>query len=312
MRVLICVIWHELTHCIARAFEEEGHEVHVVDWRKVFKEKRRHEVEALCIQEAIAFKPDLCFAQFQTHGVVSSRFPKVLREMGCFSVEWTGDVRFPIPEHYWTSAQHFDVMSFSNMTDVEIIRSKGFRSEFLQIGYDERIFNTEGAGERSGVVFLGNNYGEYRFAESQGRRAMVKAMCEAFPDDFTVYGTSWAGIVPDKNHGGFLVESESPDVLRRALVAVGYDHFHRPGFASDRILRATACGCAVVNQYYEGIEQEHPYVIPAHSIDEMVLHVQSLLSAPTEAKAMGAECAANTLANHRWNNRVKTIEAWMK
>ena len=67
-----------------------------------------------------------------------------------------------------------------------------------------------------------------------------------------------------------------------------------------------------MNQYYEGIEQEHPYVIPAHSIDEMVLHVQSLLSAPTEAKAMGAECAANTLANHRWNNRVKTIEAWMK
>lgn len=284
----------------------------VVDWRQVFKEKRRHEVEAFCIREALDFEPDLCFSQFQTHGVVSSRFPQVLREMGCFSVQWTGDVRHPLPDHYWTSAQHFDVMSFSNMTDVESIRSKGYRSEFLQIGYDEKVFNTDGAGERSGVVFLGNNYGGYRFAESESRREMVRAMAEAFPDNFTVYGTAWGGIVPEKNHGGFLVESESPAVLKRALVAVGYDHFHRPGFASDRLLRATACGCAVVNQWYEGIEQEHPYVIPSHSIDEMVLHVQSLLDAPAEAKAMGAECAAHTLANHRWNNRVKQIEAWMQ
>lgn len=311
MKVLLPIIWHDLTHCIARAFIEEGHEVRVVDWRSSFREKRRGDVEPVCIRAAEEFKPDLCFAQFQTHGVISSRFPQVLRDMGCFSVQWTGDVRYPLPDHYWTSAQHFDVMSFSNMTDVESIRSKGYRSEFLQIGYDEQVFNTDGAGERSGVVFLGNNYGEYRFAESQGRREMVQAMCEAFPDDFTVYGTSWQGVVPEKNHGGYLHEPSSPEVLKRALAAVGFDHFHRPGFASDRLLRATACGCATVNQYYEGIEQEHPYVIGAHSIDEMVLHVQNLLDAPAEAKAMGAECAAHTLAHHRWNNRVKKIMEWL-
>ena len=312
MRVLLPIIWHELTHCIARAFIEEGHEVRVVDWRSSFREKRRGDVEPVCIRAAEEFKPDLCFAQFQTHGVISPKFPQALRRMGCFSAQWSGDVRHPLPDHYMDLAPHFDVTSFSNGTDVELIRAKGHRSEFLQIGYDEKVFNTEGAGERSGVVFLGNNYGEYRFAESQGRREMVKAMCDAFPDNFTVYGTAWGGIVPEKNHGGFLVESESPEVLKRALVAVGYDHFHRPGFASDRLLRATACGCAVVNQWYEGIEQEHPYAIGAHSIDEMVLHVQSLLDAPAEAKAMGSECAAHTLANHLWNNRVHEIIKWMQ
>ena len=70
------------------------------------------------------------------------------------------------------AAKHFDVTAFTNMTDVELIRAAGYRSEFLQIGYDERVFNTDGAGERSGVVFLGNNYGGYKFAESDGRRAI--------------------------------------------------------------------------------------------------------------------------------------------
>lgn len=311
MKVLLPIIWHPLTFCIERAFREEGHDVFVVDWRKKFREKRRSEVEDFCIQQAKAFKPDFAFCQFQTHGVVSHRFPQYLKSIGCFSINWTGDVRSPLPDHYIETAPYFDVTAFTNLTDVEHIRSLGYRSEFLQIGYDERVFNTEGAGERSGVVFLGNNYGGYKFAESDGRREMVKAMAEAFPDDFTVYGTAWDGIVPAKNFGGYLPEPESADTLRRSLVAIGYDHFHRPGFASDRILRATACGAAVVNQYYEGIEQEHPDVYAARSIEEMVGMVRYLLNGPAHARRKGELCAANTLKQHRWNNRVKTMMEWL-
>ena len=232
--------------------------------------------------------------------------------MGCFSVQWSGDVRHPLPDHYMALAPHFDVTSFSNGTDVELIRSAGYRSEFLQIGYEERVYNTEGAGERSGVVFIGNNYGEYKFAESASRRAMVQAMAEAFPDDFTVYGTAWDGIVPAKNFGGYAVEGTDADILRRSLVAVGYDHFHRPGFASDRLLRATACGCAVVNQFYEGIDQEHPNVYHAERIEGMVAAVQYLLDDPDRARRIGEMNAANTLANHRWNNRLKQMISWLQ
>lgn len=311
MRVLLPIIWHELTHCIARAFEEDGHEVCVVDWRQHFKEKRRGEVEQVCINAANMFKPDLCFAQFQTHGVVTGRFPRILRQMGCFSVQWAGDVRHPLPQHYMDAAPHFDVTSFSNFTDVELIRKAGYRSEFLQIGYDERVYHSDSDEVRSGVVFLGNNYGDYRFAESDGRRKMVKAMAEAFPDDFTVYGTSWAGEVPEKNHGGFMPEGLDADVLRRSLVAVGYDHFHRPGFASDRLLRATACGCATINQHYDGIEAEHPDVKAVRSIEEMVEAVRHALANPVESEMIGQLSAQNTLKQHRWNERVKRIEQWM-
>ena len=217
-----------------------------------------------------------------------------------------------MPDHYRELARYFDVTAFTNGTDVDLVRAAGFRSEFLQIGYDERVFNTDGAGDRSGVVFLGNNYGEYKFAESASRRTMVQAMAEAFPDDFKVYGTAWEGVVPAKNCGGYLHEPDSADVLRRALVAVGYDHFHRPGFASDRLLRATACGCAVVNQYYQGIEQEHPNVYAAKSIQNMVDRVRYLLYNQRHAREQGELNAANTLKQHRWNERVKQMMAWMR
>jgi len=126
-----------------------------------------------------------------------------------------------------------------------------------------------------------------------------------------VYGTAWESVAPAKNCGGYAVEGTDADILRRSLVAVGYDHFHRPGFASDRLLRATACGCAVVNQFYEGIETEHPDVKAVRSIDEMVEAVGHALAHPTESEIIGQLSAQNTLKQHRWNNRVQQMMTWI-
>lgn len=312
MRVLLPYIYHSLTHCIERAFQDEGHETLVVDWTKYRKEGNRHKVEPYCLSAAKEFQPEFAFCQFQDRGLITYKFPEYLKSIGCFSVNWSGDVRHPLPDWYKDLAPYFSVTSFTNVPDVEEIRAMGYRAEFLQIGYDERIFNTEGAGERSGVVFLGNNYSGYRFAESEGRREMVAALAKAFPDDFTVYGMSWEGIVPPKNNGGYLHETMSAPVLKKALVAVGLDHFLRPGFASDRLLRATACGAAVVQRHYDGIEQEHPWVVDVNSIEEMVDNVRHALEHPGAIATLALLNAENTLKQHRWNNRVRVMETWMK
>ena len=313
MKVLLPIIYHELTHCIARAFTDAGHEVRVVDWRKYAKEQHKHKVEPLCIKEAMDFRPDLAFCQFQAPGLITSALPKTLREMGCFSIQWSGDVRHPLPQWYKDVAPHFSVSSFTNIPDVEEIRAMGHRAEFLQIGYDERLYYPPPPdAPRAGVVFIGNNYGGYKYAESESRRAMVKALADAFPDEFRVFGMSWEGVVPEYNNGGYVREPGDADILRQASIAVNMDHFFRPGFASDRLIRAAACGCALVSRYYEGIEQEHPYVRSAHSVDAMVETVRSLLEDEKEARRDGALNAANTLALHRWNNRVKQIETWMR
>ena len=310
MKVLLPIIYHELTHCIARAFEECGHEVRVFDWRS-YGERNKHLVEGELIKSARAFKPDLAFCQFQAPGIISRATPDVLRSLGCFSVQWSGDVRSPLPQHYIDQAASFDVTSFSNMTDVETLRGMGYRSEFLQIGYDPLLYNTKGTGDRSGVVFIGNNYGGYRFAESEGRRDMVQRMAREFPEQFKAYGMSWEGIIPQRNIGGYLREPADADVHRNALVSLGFDHFHRPWFASDRLLRATACGAFVINQHYEGIETEHPYVIGTHSIDQMVNSVRYALDNPKQSEDVGRLNAENTLKQHLWNSRVRTIESWM-
>ena len=75
MRVLLPIIYHSLTHCIERAFQEEGYDTCIVDWRANFREKKRGDVERVCIQAAKEFKPDFAFCQFQTHGVISHQFP---------------------------------------------------------------------------------------------------------------------------------------------------------------------------------------------------------------------------------------------
>jgi len=302
MRVLLPIIYHQLTHCIERAFVEAGHEVKVVDWRKA--KHRRQSPEDMCIREARNFRPDFAFCQFQTQGIITAAFPQTLKELGCFAVNWAGDVRNPLPRWYVDMAEHFAVTSFSNMTDVEEMRSHGHRSEFLQVGYDEHLYNVTGAEERRGVVFIGNNYEGDRFPESASRRALVHAMKEAFGDQFSVYGTKWSG-------GMYVAEPDDAKVLRGALVAVNWDHFHRPWFASDRLIRGTACGCAMVSQWYEGIEIEHPHVVGVKTIEEAVAAVRLLLEHPDKARQLGALSAANTLQKHRWNNRVKHMTTWL-
>lgn len=311
MKVLLPIIYHELTECIERAFQEEGHETLVVNWRQWSKDSRKHLIEPETIKAAKAFRPDFAFCQFQAPGLISAKLPLALREMGCFAVNWSGDVRHPLPDWYKELAPHFAVTSFTNVPDVDEIRAMGHRAEFLQIGYDERLY-CPGNDERSGVVFIGNNYSGYKYAESGSRREMVKRMAAEFGPLFKVYGMCWETEVPAENVGGYLREPMDADVLRKALVAVGWDHFHRPGFASDRLLRATACGCATVNQYYLGIEEEHPSVGAAKDIDQMVAMVWHALNNPQEARQVGQMAAVNTLKQHRWNERVRQMMTWLQ
>lgn len=302
MRVLLPIIYHELTKCIERAFQEEGHEVRVVDWRKYSRQPAK--VEALCIEQARQFNPDFAFCQFQSPGMITHKFPEVLKDIGCFSVNWTGDVRAPLPQWYVDLAPYFSVTAFSNMTDVDALRKMGYRSEHVQIGYDDRIYNSDGTAERSGAVFIGNNYGGYKYSESESRRQMVKLLEAELGDRFKVYGMPWP-------NGFYLSEPDDAKILREAAVAINWDHFHRPWFASDRLLRATACGCATVSQHYEGLSTEHPSVVGVNSPEDVVKAVRLLLDNPNTADKVGKISAIHTKNNHLWNNRVKQMTAWV-
>lgn len=290
-----------------RAALELGHEVSTINWRTLtgsrFTGNAPPHLQRTILRSAQTFRPDLVFAQTHQSPVVSPSTYAELRNLGAFVVNWCGDVREPLPECYLDYAKQVDVMAFSNATDVDIIRAHGNRSEYLQIGYDPVIYYPGGE-ERSGVVFMANNYAG-RFPNSDLRAKVAAELKHALRPDFTLYGSGWGGGVRP------VQGTQEADIYRRSLIAVNADHFTRPYFASDRILRAQACGCATFTLAYPGCEEEHPHAVQCADPGELVERIMLALSDAKATEERGRQAAAHTYAHHRWTNRIERMAQWI-
>lgn len=290
-----------------RAALELGHEVSTINWRTLtgsrFTGNAPPHLQRTILRSAQTFRPDLVFAQTHQSQVISASTYAELRNLGAFVVNWCGDVREPLPECYLEYAKQVDVMAFSNATDVDIIRAHGNRSEYLQIGYDPSIYYP-GKEKRAGVVFMANNYAG-RFPNSDLRAKVAAELKHALRPDFTLYGSGWGGGVRP------VQGTREADIYRRSLIAVNADHFTRPYFASDRILRAQACGCATFTLAYPGCEEEHPHAVQCAGVGEMVQAIIMALDNPVATQQMGERSAAHTYAHHRWTNRIERMAKWI-
>jgi hypothetical protein len=84
---------------------------------------------------------------------------------------------------------------------------------------------------------------------------------------------------------------------RGAKVAINFDHFDRPGFFSDRYLRAMACGVVVVE-------------CTGYTPDEVVRSCNAWIQGPG-LKEVGNQDADYVYTNDRWHSRVKELEQWV-
>ena len=240
MKVLLPIIWHELTRCIDRAFWDAGHETQVVDWGQYA------DPDAAIRAAAESFRPDLVFMQFQREGKIGAETCDIMRNNGAVVFNWSGDVREPLPKWYIDLGPHVNATLFTNWPDVLEMRGYGMRSDFLQVGYEQLIYCYEGPKmDCPPIVFMGNNYGSGRFPNSQQRIDMVEALRKEFGGDFAVYGNGWGS-----RH---LKPQEEAAVYRSCKVAIHQDHFTREGFHSDRLLRINGCGAPCVEIENEDI-----------------------------------------------------------
>lgn len=266
-----------------RAAFELGHRCLRMDWGSIDHDERQRQL----IDYAIRLKPDVIFMQLQNPGVIDPSTLKAVRETGAMVINWTGDVRDPIPQHYIDLTPHVDITAFTNHTDVESMRAMGYDARFLQIGYDPLIYNTDHRMATRRVVFVGNDYVD-RFPLSGERRSKVRIMQKMFPHEFAAYG---------KGFGKLLRGGDDAKVYRTALVAINLDHFDRPGFHSDRLLRSRACGAYTIDG-------------TALSDSGLVDYVRAALNDPEHTERLGLEQAAHTFANDRWHNRIQVIQQW--
>ena len=267
-----------------RACLQEGHAVLRLDWGSMDHDTRQRSI----IENCYFLKADVLFMQLQTPNVVDPSTLKEVRDMGVMVINWTGDVRDPIPQHYIDLAPHVDITAFTNHPDVLTMREMGFDARFLQIGYDPLIYNTLYRPPcRPRIVFIGNDYRD-RFPLSQDRREKVDALHHAFRSDFHAYG---------KGFGKMVLKGTDAEVYKEALIAINLDHFDRAGFFSDRYLRSRACGAYTING-------------TAMTTEQLIEEVRTALDNPAQTEALGMEQAESTFANDRWNDRIQKIENW--
>lgn len=223
-----------------------------------------------------SFQPTIVFIQIQNYGLTSEVLEK-LRASQAYVINWTGDVRYPIPEFYFQYAPYVDCTAFSNMTDVKAFRQYGYKAEYLQIGYDQEIYTQEGeAFQVEDIVFMGNN--TRGFPLSTYRAEMVQFLKHHYGSRFGVYGNNWDSLTSGNYNGNQVGEAS---VYRGAKIAINCSHFNYERYSSDRLFRALGCGVAVLSHEYAGIEQDFiqgRHLVTFNSFGELRDRIDFLLS----------------------------------
>jgi hypothetical protein len=201
------------------------------------------------------FEPDLIFIQIQTPNIITEDTARILRANCKFIVNWTGDVRTPIPRWYYDIGKHIDYTCFTNMTDVEQMNKDGIPSKYLEIGFDPTIYKHDGdVIPTKDIVFFGNNYGDGYFPLSSFRVQMCNYMRSVFGVRFGVYGNGWRISNGDFNNSQ-IRESEA---YRGSKIAINVSHFEYKRYSSDRLLRLLGTGVPIcLAKWYPDIEKDY-------------------------------------------------------
>ena len=205
------------------------------------------------IEEARRFAPDIIFFQIQRAGVISVETFKELASICPKIINWTGDVRTPIPQFYIDLAPYC-ITSFSNMTDVnEMSQYEEFKTAFLQIGYDPKVFYKQDDVEKDiDIIFMGNSYSSSKFPLSQYRIDMVDRLKKEFGERFKLYGSGW----PNSDGGCNGNQAEECDLYNRAKIGINLSHFNYDNYSSDRMYRLMGSGTFCLSHSYNKIEED--------------------------------------------------------
>ena len=220
------------------------------DYREINTNSKEKGNEMVRVSSEI--KPDIIFLQYQQADVIA---PEVFIRMkadnpNAWIVNYTGDVRHPLPTHYIDTGKIIDCTLFCNVTDVWEARRLGIKSEYLQYGIDPEIyFHAESQSNIPKIVFLGNNYTN-QFPLSIQRKQMVDFLKKEYGTRFGVYGTNWGTHETGNLMGNQFGEA---NIYRACKIAINFSHFDYERYSSDRMFRIMASGALCMTHRYAGM-----------------------------------------------------------
>ena len=253
------------------------------------------------------FKPDVVFIHVQKAGVIAN---EVAREMckKAVVVNWSGDVRTPIPPHFAQLGKDIDMTLFTNMVDVNLLRKEGIASDFLQVGFDDKHFNPQGSksDKYPEIIFMGSNYG-HTFPLSEYRTLMVKTLKGVFGDKFGVYGAGWDGL----GDGLITNYADEGTAYRSCKIAISLSHFDRSKYASDRLFRILGSGAFCLSHNYKDIEKDFDIgndLDVFNNIQELVTSIQYYLKNDSIRKEIALNGCVTARKNFTWVNFAQNLK----
>lgn len=271
----------------------------------------------------LSWTPELVFVQIQDEFIRNgpSKYhtaeflgPAIqrLRDKGAFIINWTGDKRNGTPRWMFEMDKHVDLTCFSNEEDVNNFKSKGLKSEFLQIGIDPNVFHDHhGQGQGHDIVFMGNHHGHYPL--SAFRSSLVSFMHSAFGNRFAVYGNNYPGTRGALNADGnnpFPMQSRESQIYNNSKIGLSVSQFTSERYTSDRLLRIMGSNCFALAYWYPGIEKD--FEIGYHldifkTPSELRERVQYYLEHVDEREKIRDNGYKLIHANHTYDNMVNDI-----
>lgn len=258
------------------------------------------------IEMAKEFKPDIVFIQIQTDGVISEDCVKGIKEHSKYVVNFTGDVRDDVPDWYYRIGQHIDSTMFADMTDVRRMREKGYRSDYLNLGYDHTIYTPFPENEKIyDIVFMANNY-ENMFTLSQYRIEVVEALKREFGDRFKLFGNGWKQSDGSFNHSQPL----EAGIYRQSKIAINLSHYCYERYSSDRMLRILGTGTLCMTHWFPDITADYQHkkdVVVWETLDELIEYCHYYLAHEKERRTIAHNGYKNALHSNTFHHMVHNL-----
>ena len=282
---------------LQRALRSLG-QYHQIDWIAAGKDFPRR-----LIAGVKDWRPDLVFMQIQSGGVVDVNTISQVKELGATVVNWSGDVRDPMPSFYSEIGPALDWTLLTNETWVKILRDRGINAAYLQIGFNQEIFHPWGSDMQvEPVVLLANYYGS-TFPMSQMRLKMARYLRHKY--NVGIYGNGWP-MASNAQLDWWL------EVMcyRGCKIAVGMNQVELERYTSDRLFRAMGSGAFYLAHYYPGIEKDFERGVHLdwwHNHRELGTKIDYYLEHDDERRKIAAAGSELVHTRHTWLDRMAEL-----
>lgn len=262
-------------------------------------------LNSLIIKEVKEFKPDIVFMQIQTPGIVFIETIKEIKQHCGKIVNFTGDVREPLPLWYIEMGRHIDLSLFVSMEDVNTSRDMGINSEWIQIGFDDFIFNKNVIPSKvPEIIFSANNYSH--FSLSAYRKEIATALSKEFKNRFQLYGNGWHIPALDSNSS---LEKQA-QIIKGAKINISCSNMNHSMYISDRVLRIMGAGGFCLSHEFKDIDKlykENENIAVFRNIKELISKCHYYLENENERQSIANNGYELTHSKWTWDLMIKQI-----